>query len=74
MTSGAVLTPIRPRLLATWALAHGLPRVALRAASRRGDPIAGTAVDPTIRQDPFATYDRIRDQGPIINGRLLSAT
>ncbi|HEY3717796.1 MAG TPA: cytochrome P450 [Jatrophihabitantaceae bacterium] len=74
MTSTTTLSPIRPRLLATWALAHGLPRVALSAASRRGDPIAGTAVDPTIRQDPFATYDRIRDQGPVIHGRLLSAT
>lgn len=74
MTSAASLSPIRPRLLATWALAHGLPRVALKAASRRGDAIAGTAADPTIRADPFATYDRIREQGPIVAGKLMSAT
>ena len=74
MTSAATLSPIRPRLLATWALAHGLPRVALSTASRRGDLIAGTAADPTIRRDPFATYDRIREQGPVVHGRLLSAT
>jgi cytochrome P450 len=74
MTSAATLSPIRPRLLATWALAHGLPRVALKAASRRGDAIAGTAADPTIRADPFATYDRIREQCVIVHGKLLSAT
>ncbi|HEY7046332.1 MAG TPA: cytochrome P450 [Jatrophihabitantaceae bacterium] len=74
MTGAPELSPIRPRLLTSWVLAHGLPRVALSAAARRGDPIAGTAVDPHIREDPFATYDRIRDEGPLVDGRLMSAT
>lgn len=74
MTSVPTLSPIRPRLLAAWTLAHGLPRMALTAASRRGDIIAGTAADPRIREDPFATYDRIRALGPLADGRLMSAT
>src|SRR2546423_2387437 len=73
MTTAANLSPIRPRLLATWALAHGLPRVALKAASRRGDAIAGTAADPPIRAGPFAPYDPIREQGVIVHRRVLNA-
>lgn len=70
----SALSPVRPRLLTSWVLAHGVTRMALVAAARRGDPVAGTAVDPHIRADPFATYDRIRAQGALVDGRLMSAT
>ena len=62
MSGAPDLIPIRPRLLTSWAPAHGLPRPALPAGARRGDPVAGTAVDPYIREDPFATYGRIRER------------
>lgn len=68
------LSPVRPRLLTSWVLAHGMTRLALVGAARRGDPVAGTAADPHIRADPFATYDRIRAQGALVDGRLMSAT
>jgi len=64
----------RSRQVAVWALAHGLPRLALKNAARKGDLVATTAIDPSIRANPFELYDRIRDGGPVVEATLLSAT
>jgi cytochrome P450 len=63
-----------PRTFVAWTLAQGIPRLALRSAARRGDLVAATAIDPRLRADPFAAYDRIRSQGPVVDAKLLSAT
>lgn len=68
------LEAFRPRTAATWVFAQGLPRLALTSAARRGDLVAGTAIDPQLRVDPFPAYDRIRSQGPVVQATLLSAT
>jgi cytochrome P450 len=62
------------RTATTWALAHGLPRLALRRAARQGELIAAITTDPRLRDDPFDAYDTIRGQGPLVHGRLVSAT
>jgi cytochrome P450 len=71
---GKLADSLHPRTVGSWALVHGLPRLVLTSAARRGDLVAGTAIDPTMRLDPFATYDQIRAQGRIVSSRLISAT
>ena len=57
-----------------WTLGYGLPGAMLRRAARSGDLIARTAVDPQLRADPFAAYDELRARGPLVTGRLATAT
>lgn len=57
-----------------WSLGYGLPGTLLRRAARHGDLIARTAVDPQLRADPFAAYDELRARGPLVTGRMASAT
>ena len=53
-----------------WAARHGLIKVALRRAARRGDPQATLMIDRSARADPYPLYDRIRSRGPISRGGL----
>ncbi|MDP3891869.1 cytochrome P450 [Nocardioides sp.] len=63
-----------PRSLLHWSIAFGLPRRVIGRAARRGDLIARLEVEPGLRRDPFAAYDRIRADGPIVRGSVVSAT
>jgi cytochrome P450 len=58
----------------TWLVSHGLMRSGLRGAARRGDLIARLTVDPELRADPFGAYEELRARGPLVRGRLISAT
>ena len=58
----------------TWAVSHGLMRVALKDGARRGDLIARLTVDPDLRAHPFDAYEELRRLGPLVHGRLISAT
>lgn len=62
------------RSMLTWLLAFGIPRRLLRLAARRGDLIARTVAEPALQEDPFGAYDDIRARGPVVHGRLISAT
>jgi hypothetical protein len=51
-------------------LEHGLPRVVMGRAVRRGDLQARLILDPAVREDPYPTQERIRAEGPLVRGRL----
>ena len=53
-----------------WTLEHGLARAVTSRAARRGDPQAQLIMDPAVREDPYATLDRLRAGGPVVQGRL----
>jgi cytochrome P450 len=66
--------PTRARSFGTWTLAHGLPRLGLHSAARRGDLIARLTADPALRADPFPAYEELRARGPVARGRLVRAS
>lgn len=51
-----------------WAATHGLMRVAIRRQARRGNPDAALLLDPDLQGDPFAHYERLREQRPFARG------
>ncbi|HVW44968.1 MAG TPA: cytochrome P450 [Amycolatopsis sp.] len=61
---------------ARWGLNHGLPRVVLGAAARRGDLqarlVAAAAVSPTAGLNDL--FDEIRGHGPLLKGEFAYVT
>jgi len=59
-----------------WAVAHGIPRAALRLAARRGDPqsrlFAEAGVSPTVALTGL--FDEIRGRGPLVKGAFSYVT
>jgi cytochrome P450 len=55
-----------------WLVRHGLARMIIRRAYRRGDLQARILLDDAHRADPFATYDEIRSRAPLTGGRLMT--
>ena len=43
-------------------------RLAIRARARAGNPDAEVLVDPALREDPFAHYERLRSEAPLVPG------
>jgi cytochrome P450 len=43
-------------------------RMAIRARARTGNPDAEVLLDPAVREDPFAHYERLRDDRPLVGG------
>jgi cytochrome P450 len=66
--------PIGPGTTLRWLSKHGLARLGIRAAARRGDPQAAFLLDPERRADPYPFYATIRDRGAIVTGGFLLAT
>jgi cytochrome P450 len=62
------------RSFATWSLAHGVQRRALRSASRRGDLVARVTIDPALGPDPFPAYDELRRRGRLVTTPIAAAT
>ena len=54
-----------------WVSLHGIARIVIARAHRRGDLHARILTDPAARADPFPTYDEIRARGPLVPGRLM---
>ncbi|SHN47451.1 cytochrome P450 [Cryptosporangium aurantiacum] len=54
-----------------WIGRHGVARVVIGRAHRKGDLHARILSDPAARADPYATYDEIRARGPLVPGRLM---
>jgi cytochrome P450 len=57
-------------VIVKWAARHGLIKLVLRRAARRGEPQAVLMIDRSVRADPFPIYERIRSRGPISRGGL----
>ncbi|MEX5719124.1 cytochrome P450 [Geodermatophilus maliterrae] len=51
-----------------WAATHGAMRLAIRARARAGNPDAEVLLDPAVREDPFAHYERLRTAAPFAGG------
>ena len=51
-----------------WAATHGAMRLAIRARARAGNPDAEVLVDPGVREDPYAHYERLRTAAPLAGG------
>lgn len=62
------------RSFTTWSLAHGVQRKALQLAARRGELTALLAIDPVTAADPFATYEKLRPDGPVARGPVICST
>ncbi|WP_035856150.1 cytochrome P450 [Cryptosporangium arvum] len=56
---------------ARWVSLHGIARVVIGRAYRRGDLHARILADPAARANPYPTYDEIRARGPLVKGRLM---
>lgn len=62
------------RTFLSWTLAYGTSRGMLRFGARRGELLARLVVEPELRRDPYPSYDRIRERGPVYKGRFISGT
>lgn len=51
-----------------WGATHGVMRLAIRARARSGNPDAEILLDPTVREDPCAHYERLRTAAPFAGG------
>lgn len=58
------------RSYARWVVLHGIPRVATRRWAKQGDPQAALIADPSIRADPYPTYERVRANGTVSATRI----
>src|SRR5207248_1664043 len=59
-----------------WAISHGIPRVALRAAARHSDPQARLVAEATVSATAGLTglFDEIRARGPLVQARFSYVT
>lgn len=57
-----------------WLAMHGVLRVLAAWSAKKGDPQARLLLDPQIRADPFAFYDELRAQGPLVRARVSYLT
>jgi cytochrome P450 len=63
-----------PGTAVRWVTKHGVARVGIGAAARRGDPQARFFLDADLRVDPYPFYDRMRQAGPLVRGQLMWTT
>jgi len=57
-----------------WGLAHGLPRLAIRAAARRGDLQGRLMLAPTSGEETWDLLEEARAAGPLLRSRLSYLT
>ncbi|GAB2470533.1 cytochrome P450 [Jatrophihabitans fulvus] len=62
------------RTAVVWAMRYGIQGVALRAAAKRGDPIARSSVDPDVLADPASHFAALHAMGPLGGNRMVRAT
>ena len=63
-----------PGTVVRWATKHGLARMGIRAAARKGDTQARFFLDASVRRDPYPYYERVRQAGPLVPGHLTWTT
>ncbi|MFC8847308.1 MULTISPECIES: cytochrome P450 [unclassified Micromonospora] len=64
----------RPGTFLRWLDRHGLARLGIAAAARRGDAQARLFLDPAIRADPYPFYRQVREAGALVRGRIMWST
>lgn len=64
-------SPETARSFLAWSLSHGLQRRVILRGAKRGDLISRLSIDPTVVHDPFATYEQLRAQGPLVNNGFV---
>ncbi len=57
-----------------WAVQSLVPQMVLRRESRRGQLGARLAVDSSLWDDPFPTYEQMRAHGPLMTGGMVYST
>ncbi|MEU0506661.1 cytochrome P450 [Nocardia sp. NPDC005998] len=62
------------RYAVRWAAEHGVPRLALRAQRRLGDPFARLLSGAEGRSDPYSLIDQLRGTGSVHTGPVGYAT
>ncbi|WBB78080.1 cytochrome P450 [Micromonospora sp. WMMD882] len=65
---------VGPGTLLRWTARHGLLRLGIATAARRGDAQARLFLDPAIRADPYPFYRQVRQDGALVRGRLNWST
>ncbi|GAA0912054.1 cytochrome P450 [Virgisporangium ochraceum] len=65
---------IGPGTTVRWLNRHGLVRIGIRAAARRGDEQAAYLLDPARRADHYAYYRSVRDRGAMVTGGFALST
>ncbi|MGQ0463737.1 MAG: cytochrome P450 [Sporichthyaceae bacterium] len=68
------LAPISAKGVTRWAVRHGLGRMTMSAAQRRGEVYARLVLDPTLRGDPYPFYAQMREIGLVVPGKFADAT
>ncbi|HEU4425731.1 MAG TPA: cytochrome P450 [Pilimelia sp.] len=63
-----------PGTVVRWATRHGLARLGMGAAARKGDPQARFFLDAAVRRDPYPFYERTRQAAPLVRGHLMWTT
>lgn len=62
------------RRFTRWSLRHGVVRVGAARAARSGDLHSQFMTDGRYRTDPFPYYERVRERGTLVRGRLGAVT
>lgn len=57
-----------------WLAVHGVIRAVSKLLARRGDPQGRLIADPTVRANPVAFTEELRERGPVVKCRILYIT
>jgi cytochrome P450 len=60
--------------LLRWLILSMGPGIALRRSAKAGEIAPRIAMDKTLWRDPFPWLDALREQGPLVEGKVMSAT
>lgn len=60
--------------LLRWSVQSLAPQILLRRAARQGQLGARLAIDPTLWDDPFPSYEQMRAHGPLMIGPVVYST
>jgi len=65
---------MKPRYWFRWASAQGVPRLAMKAYAKRGDPLAQLFGSPPVADDPYPVIESIRARGRLVRTPLAWVT
>ena len=60
--------------LLRWSVQSAVPQIVLWRAARRGQLGARLAVDRSLWDDPYPTYEQMREHGPLMTGGMVYST
>jgi cytochrome P450 len=59
-----------PGTFVRWGTRHGIARALVATGIRRGELQSSLIMDPEARKNPYPVYDKIRQRGRLVDGRL----